>query len=131
MNVEFTMKPYIVYIKVDSMNRIIDINSSAFISDTEDWLEIDRGYSYNFHHAQNNYFDKYIIDERGIYRYKLENGKVIERTEEEMNEDYIEPEIELTAEERIATLEKENAELKERNMFIEDCIAEMAMLLYA
>lgn len=36
-----------------------------------------------------------------------------------------------TQEDRIAALEKENAELKERNAFIEDCIAEMAMLLYA
>lgn len=36
-----------------------------------------------------------------------------------------------TQEDRIAALEKENAELKERNTFIEDCIAEMAMLLYA
>ena len=36
-----------------------------------------------------------------------------------------------TMEERIEALENENKELKARNAFMEDCIAEMAMIIYA
>lgn len=36
-----------------------------------------------------------------------------------------------TQEERIAALEKENLELKEHNAFIEECIIEMSMIVYA
>ena len=36
-----------------------------------------------------------------------------------------------TQEERIAALEKENLELKEHNAFIEECLMEMSMIVYA
>lgn len=36
-----------------------------------------------------------------------------------------------TQEERIVALEKENLELKEHNAFIEECIIEMSMIVYA
>lgn len=97
---------YIVYIKIDDENRIIATNSSAFLTDTTDWIEIDSGYSNKYHHAQGNYLDKPIIDERGIYRYKLEDGKVIERTQEEMEADYKPPIVQPTTEERVAQLEE-------------------------
>ena len=32
-----------------------------------------------------------IMDERGICYYKLEDGKPVERTQEEMDADYVEP----------------------------------------
>lgn len=123
--------PYVIYIKLDDENRITAVNSSAFLLDVTEWTEIDSGYGDKYHHAQGNYFPMPIMDMRGICRYKLEDGKPVERTQEEMDADYVEPEIQLTSEDRIAALEKENAELKERNNFIEDCIAEMAMLLYS
>lgn len=106
-------QPYIVYVKIDTVNRIIEVNSSEFIRDTETWIEIDRGYTQNHHHAQGNYFPKPIMDDRGIYRYKLEDGEVVERTQEEMDADYTEPEAKPTQEERIAALEEENKHLKE------------------
>lgn len=99
------MQPYVVYVKVDESNRITAINSSAFLSDTTGWTEIDSGYGDKYHHAQGNYFDKPLCDERGIYRYKLVDGKPIERTQEEMDADYIEPEVRLTTEQRVDALE--------------------------
>lgn len=88
---DFEMKPYIVYIQVDEQNRIIAVNSSAFLTDINGWIEIDSGYGDKYHHAQGNYFNKPITDERGIYHYKLVDGKPIERTQEEMETDYIAP----------------------------------------
>lgn len=82
---------YKVYVKTDENNRITAINSNAFLSSLDEWIEIDGGYGDKYHHAQGNYFDKPIMDMRGIYRYKLEDGKVVERTQEEMDADYIIP----------------------------------------
>ena len=92
-------EPYIVYVKPDDSNRITAVNSSAFLRDTDGWTEIDRGYGDRYHHAQGNYFDKPIMDERGIYCYRLEDGKPVERTQEEMDADYIEPVQEASTEE--------------------------------
>ena len=98
-------EPYIVYAKTDAENRITDINSSAFLSSTDGWTEIDRGYGDSYHHAQGNYFPKPIMDKRGIYRYKLVDGKPVERTQEEMDADYVPPEVKPTTEQRVDALE--------------------------
>lgn len=84
---------YKVYVKIDENNRITAINSNAFLSSLDEWIEIDSGYGDKYHHAQGNYFDKPIMEERGIYRYKLVDGKPVERTQEEMDADYVEPTI--------------------------------------
>jgi hypothetical protein len=91
MNMEFEMQPYGVYVKTDEKQRIIAINSDAFLPDTDGWVKIDEGFGDRFHHAQGNYLDKPIRDERGICRYKLEDGKPVERTQEEMDADYNPP----------------------------------------
>lgn len=96
---EFT--GYDVYVKPDEAGRITAINSSAFLSDTDGWVKIDHGVSDKFHHAQGNYFPLSIIDERGIYRYKLVDGKAVERTQEEMDADYTPPEVAPTQLDRI------------------------------
>ena len=132
------MRPYIVYVKVDESNRVTSINSSAFLADVTGWTEIDSGYGDKYHHAQGNYFDKPLCDERGICRYKLVNGRPVERTQEEMNADYVPPEVKPTDAERILQLESEKKlltaqvqALSDRNDFMEDCIAEMATIVYA
>ena len=83
---------YKVYVLPDADGRITAINSDEFIADLTNWVQIDEGYGDKFHHAQNNYLPKHIADERGIYRYKLEDGEVVERTAEEINADYVPPE---------------------------------------
>lgn len=47
----FNMDPYIVYVRIDDIDRIISINSSAFLTDTNGWIEIDRGFGDKYHHA--------------------------------------------------------------------------------
>ena len=99
------MRPYIVYVRVNDTERITAIDSSAFLSDTTGWTEIDSGFGDKYHHAQGNYFPHPLYDERGICRYKLVDGKPVERTQEEMDADYVEPEIKPTTEQRVDTLE--------------------------
>lgn len=93
------IKPYIVYVQVDDDNRITAVASSALLTDTNGWTQIDSGYTYRHHHAQNNYLPGPLEDKRGIYRYKLVDGAVAPRTQEEMDADYVPPEPQLTAEE--------------------------------
>lgn len=76
--------PYIVYVKPNADGYITAINSSAFLPDTEGWVEIDRGYEDKYHHAQGNYFPAPIYTDSGVYRYKLADGKPEECTAEEI-----------------------------------------------
>jgi len=100
---------YKVYAKVDDANRITAVNSSGFLSNTDGWTQIDEGNGDRYYLAQGNYFDKSLTDDRGIYRYKLEDDKAVERTQEEMDADYVEPENQPTQEERITALEAQLA----------------------
>jgi hypothetical protein len=92
MMMEFEMQPYGVYIQTDDEGRITAINSDAFLRSLDGWTKIDEGYGDKYHHAQGNYLPGPLMDERGIYRYKLVNGKVVPRTQEEIDADYIPPE---------------------------------------
>ena len=74
---------YTVYAKTDDRNVITAINSSAFLSDTTNWTEIDEGSGDKYHHAQNNYLPDRLMDENGIFNYKLTDGKLKLRTTEE------------------------------------------------
>lgn len=104
--------PYGVYISIDPEGRIYAVNSDAFLLDLTGWIKIDEGYGDKYHHAQGNYFDKPLLDERGIYRYKLVDGEPVERTQEEMDEDYTpsepKPETDNNAlTEQVAALQKQ------------------------
>ena len=88
---EFEMNPYIVYVKPNSSGYITAVNSSAFLSDTTGWVEIDSGYGDKYHHAQGNYFNKPIMTMSGAYQYKLVEDKILKcmpdeiTTQEEAN----------------------------------------------
>jgi len=73
------LEPIKVYIKVNNNNEITDINSEIFINDLTNWIEIDSGFGDKFAHAQSQYLDKPLMSEEGIYNYKYENGKIIEK----------------------------------------------------
>lgn len=77
---------YIVYVRRDERGVITAINSSAFV-DGDDWTEIDRGRGDRYHHAQAHYLPGDLIDEDGIFCFKLVDGVVEERTEEEKEAD--------------------------------------------
>lgn len=116
---------YKVYVKINSDGIITAINSSAFISDPTNWTEIDEGTGDRYHHAQNHYLDKSLIDENGSYNYKLVDGTAEERTAEEKAEDVKpEPEPQPTVEEKLAAQEEQIAMLT-------DCIMEMSEIIYA
>ena len=74
----------IVYIKTNIGGYITAVNSSAFLTDTSDWVEIDSGYGVRYHHAQGNYFPQPIYTHGGAYRYKLAGGEPVECTPEEI-----------------------------------------------
>lgn len=74
---------YKVYVKTNSDGIITAINSSAFLTDTTGWIEIDEGSGDRYHHAQGNYLDKPLIDENGIYNYLLIDGKPVLRSNED------------------------------------------------
>ena len=115
---------YDVYIRVDNKNRIFSVDSSAFLTDAAGWILIDTGSDYKHHHAQVAFFEKPLEDERGIKRYKTEliadapereayciyeyqdeQWGVYERTQEEMDADWVEPVPVPDPTERIAALE--------------------------
>lgn len=104
---------YKVYARVDELGRVLDVNSSVFLYDTTGWVEIDEGVGQRYGHAQVYYLPGTLFDDRGIPRYKRENGKIAERTQAEMDADYEEPApvADLAAE--VAVLKQENAYLKE------------------
>ena len=80
-----------VYVLPDAYGRITRIDGGYTLSnikDFTDWVLIDEGYGDRYSLCQGNYFGKPIIDDRGIYRYKLVDGRPVERTQEEMDADY-------------------------------------------
>jgi hypothetical protein len=133
---EFEPIVYTVLIKVDSESRITEIDSSAFLVDTTGWVQIDEGVGDKYHHAQGNYLPAPLYDERFIPRYTyVPDGdpKWRERTQEEMDADYVPPQPVKTVDELAAENELLRAQvqaLSDRGEFIEDCIAEMAMQVY-
>lgn len=78
---------YIVYARTDVRDRILEVNSSAFLTDAADWTSIDEGLGDKYHHAQGNYFPSPLYTADGIPRYKLEDGKAVERTAQEIAAD--------------------------------------------
>ena len=126
-----------VYVLCDSESRVLRLEGEYSLpADLTGWTKIDEGYGDKFSLAQSHYLDKPLYD-GAVLRYKLVAGKVVERTTEEIEADKAKlpkPVIPKTN----AELEQENKLLKaqlnaatERSDFIEDCIAEMAMQVYA
>lgn len=107
---------YKIFIRVDDSDRIIDVNSSAFLSDTTGWVQIDEGTGDRYHHAQNNYLPKLQRDDRGIPRYAYvpdSEPAWRERTPEEMNADYKPQPTPPSDAERITNLENALSALQE------------------
>lgn len=126
-----------VYVQTDSESRVLRLEGEYSLpADLAGWVKIDEGFGDKYALAQSHYLDKPLYD-GAVLRYKLVDGKVVERTAEEIEADKAKlpkPVIPKTN----AELEQENKLLKaqlnaatKRSDFIEDCIAEMAMQVYA
>ena len=128
-----------VYALTDAQGRITRIEGEYTLpADLTDWVLVEEGASCDrLNLAQTHYLDKPLFTQDGVMRYKLEGGKVVERTAEEIEADKAKlpkPVIPKTN----AELESENAKLKQQisaladqQSFYEDCIAEMAEIVYA
>lgn len=115
-----------VLVRIDDAGRVTAINSNAFVSDNG-WTQIDEGKGDIYHHAQNNYLQKPLMDERGVYRYKLVDGFVTRRTQAEMDADFDAlPAPPLTTEERVNNVEQRTDTLESAN---DDLILMMADLI--
>ena len=100
-----------VLVQTDDAGRVTAINSDAFVSG-DGWTQIYEGEGDRYRHAQNNYLLKPLTDERGVYNYKMAEGKVVERTTEEMDADFdARPAPPPTTEERVNALESANDDL--------------------
>nr|DAZ51922.1 MAG TPA: hypothetical protein [Caudoviricetes sp.] len=126
-----------VYVLCDSESRVLRLEGEYSLpADLTGWTKIDEGFGDKYALAQSHYLEKPLYD-GAVLHYKLVDGKVVERTAEEIEADKAKlpkPVIPKTN----AELEQENKLLKaqlnaatERSDFIEDCIAEMAMQVYA
>ena len=94
-----------VYVKTDEQGRITEINSDIFLADTSGWIEIDQGQGGRYVHAQGHYLAKPLMEADGIYAYKMENGAVAERTEEEKQAERAQRVAPATLEERVPEME--------------------------
>ena len=76
------MEEYKVYVSLQD-GYITSINSEIFLSQEEmdTMTEIDRGQGDKYAHAQSQYLEKGLVDEKGRYNYKFVEGKVVEVAE--------------------------------------------------
>ena len=97
--------PYKVLVRVDDKGRLLELNSDAFIKDKTGWIEIDSGCGDRYHHAQMNYLTRPLVDNRGLCLYKIADGKIVERAQDEIDADYQPPQPTPTVEQRLTVLE--------------------------
>ena len=116
-----------VYVLPDADGRITRIDGGITVGNIRDfngWVLIDEGTGDRYNLCQGNYLPGPLMDERGIYRYKLVDGAAVERTQEEMDADYVVQEPKPSTDERVAQLEAQNEALLE-------CLLEMSEIVYA
>lgn len=80
------MDSYEVYVKTDSRNNIIEINSDYYLTDFSAFCKIDEGVGLKYREASECYLEKGLMSfgkSCAHYNYKLIDGKAVERTEEE------------------------------------------------
>lgn len=71
-----------VYIQTDINKIVTTINSSIFLQDITGWIEIDEGNGDKYAHAQSQYLEKGLMDEKGRFNYKYDTS-LVELTEAE------------------------------------------------
>lgn len=104
-NIEPVQSAIKVYAAVDENKVIKEINSSIFLQDITDYIEIDEGYGDKYAHAQSQYLEKGLIDVRGRFNYKFDGG-LLELTGEEKENLYPILPPQPTAEERLQMAEE-------------------------
>jgi hypothetical protein len=70
---------YKIYVKIDGNKSIIAANTSAFIKDTTGWTEAGE--------QTNRHLGKAVYNEYGVPQFKLSAGKIVKRTNAEIDAD--------------------------------------------
>ena len=81
---------YGVYVRADGQGRVVEVNSEGLIGSLDGWVRVGE-YESDVPYAQGGFFGDPIMTEDGAWRYKLADGEVVERTEEEMAADILPP----------------------------------------
>ena len=77
-----------VYVYADDQSRIIRCEGGYTTpADLTGWTLIDEGEGDRYNLCQTHYFPDSIYTQDGVPRYKLRDGKAVERTEEEIAAD--------------------------------------------
>ena len=77
-----------VYVLSDENGRITRIEGGYTTpEDLTGWVQIDEGTGDRYNLCQTHYFPDSIYTQDGVPRYKLRDGKAVERTEEEIAAD--------------------------------------------
>lgn len=77
-----------VYVQTDEQGRITRCEGGYTTpADLSGWVQIDEGTGDKFNLCQSNYFPSGLFTNDGIPRYKLQDGKVLERTPAELDAD--------------------------------------------
>lgn len=99
-----------VYVLCDSESRVLRLEGEySLLADLTGWTKIDEGYGDRFSLAQSHYLAKPLYD-GAVLRYKLVDGKVVERTSEEIEADKAKlPKPAPTTTERVTSLEEQLA----------------------
>ena len=80
---EFQLPTYDVYARINHKNRVVKVFSSCFEQPSKGDILIKSGSGDEFVHV--GYYQIYNTD--GSHRYKIENGKIVECSEEERQEE--------------------------------------------
>ena len=125
-----------VYVQIDASGRIIRCEGGYTTpTDLTGWVQIDEGTGDRYNLCQSHYFSGLYTSD-GICRWKYENGTCILRTDAEIEADRAAVPVPVVPPTN-AELAAENAKLKaqisaqsDQMDFYEDCIAEMAAVVY-
>ena len=99
-----------VYVQTDSESRVLRLEGEYSLpADLTGWTKIDEGFGDKYALAQSHYLDKPLYD-GAVPRYKLVDGKAVERTAEEIEADKAKlPKPAPTTTERVTSLEEQLA----------------------
>ena len=126
-----------VYVLLDSESRVLRLEGEYSLpANLDGWTKIDEGNGDKYALAQSHYLSKPLYD-GAVLRYKLVDGKIAERTAEEIEADKVKlpkpviPKTNAELESENAKLNRQISALADQQSFYEDCIAEMAEIVYA
>ena len=84
------MNTYGIYIRADDQGRVVAVNSEGLLESLDGWVRVGE-YESDVPYAQGGAFGEPIKTDGGAWRYKLEDGNVVERSQEEMDADDVPP----------------------------------------